>query len=151
MVSSVGAFLLPSAVDPFLHVTSSGLYCQYAAVGLLYGTGGALGALCSYVFDGEPNRCANASSITFFAWSFKIIFAIITDLIRPFGLRRKPWMIMGWIGVLILLLALAFSANKISSTQWLSILLLMQCFVMFSDVPADGYCVQLGQLEPPSR
>jgi hypothetical protein len=128
-----------------------GLYCQYAAIGLLYGTSGALLSLCVYVYDGSPNLCANSSNITFFAWSFKIVFAIITDIYRPFGLRRKPWMIFGWSIALMLLLTLTIVADKLDASSWLSLLLLVQFFAMFSDVPADGYCVELGQLEAKER
>lgn len=125
-----------------------GLYCQYAAIGLIYGTGGALTSLCVYSYDGSPNLCANASSITFFAWSFKIVFAIITDIYRPFGLRRKPWFIFGWGGVLVLLLILSISAHTLDASSWLGVLLTIQVFAMFADVPADGYSVELGQMEP---
>ena len=101
-------------------------------IGLLYGTSGALLSLCVYVYDGSPNLCANAQNITFFAWSFKIIFAIITDIYRPFGLRRRPWMIFGWIMTLLLLLILAITADKLDASSWLAILLLVQFFAMFS-------------------
>jgi hypothetical protein len=77
-----------------------GLYSQYAAIGLLYGTSGTLFPFCVYVFDGEANLCANASSMCFFAWNLKIFFAMFTDSHRPFGLRRKPWMIVGWMDCL---------------------------------------------------
>jgi len=96
------------------------------AVGLLYGTSGVLYPFCNYVYkgkrdnsliypfihsfirspfkSGDPNLCANSSSITFFAWNFKIFFAILTDIYRPFGLRRKPWMLFGWTMVLVILM-----------------------------------------------
>eukprot|EP01035_Chromulina_nebulosa_P018201 gene18201-23863_t len=128
-----------------------GLYCQYAAIGLLYGTAGALTALCVYVYNGPPNLCANSSNITFFAWSFKIVFAVLTDTYRPFGLRRKPWMLMGWAMVLVILLVLTITADKLDASSWVALLMLIQFFAMFSDVPADGYSVELGQLEPPDR
>ena len=128
-----------------------GLYSQYAAIGLLYGTSGALSSFCFYVYKGANNTCANASSITFFAWSFKIIFAVITDTYRPFGLRRKPWMLFGWVFSLLLLLVLTFSADQLDASTWLVILLLIQFFAMFSDVPADGYSVELGHMEPPHQ
>lgn len=113
--------------------------------------------------------CANSSSITFFAWNFKIFFAILTDIYRPFGLRRKPWMLFGWTMVLVILMVrilltfsftyllthsftnylltysltnfqvLMFGAHTMNASTWLSMLLLMQGFLMFSDVPADGY------------
>jgi len=136
-----------------------GLYCQYAAVGLLYGSSGTLIPFCAYAFKGPTNVCANAKNITFFAWNIKLFFAILTDCIRPFGMRRKPWMIMGyipsflthqlnliirycaigWAMVLILLLVLATSSSYMSVSVWLSTLLFLQGFMMLSDVPADGY------------
>ena len=128
-----------------------GLYAQYAAVGLLYGTGGALLPLCVYVYDGESNLCANGFSIVTFAWSFKIFFAILTDIYRPFGMRRKPWMIFGWLGVLLCLLVLAFDAGKMTVSSWLSCLLMMQALMMFSDVPADGYSVEVGSMDSDIR
>jgi hypothetical protein len=124
-----------------------GLYSQYAAVGLLYGSSGTLLPFCVYNFGGATNVCANARNIVFFAWSFKICFAILTDCYRPFGYRRKAWMFMGWSVVLVLLLILAIMADKMDTSTWLVTLLFSQCFLMLSDVPADGYCVELGQLE----
>lgn len=128
-----------------------GLYSQYAAVGLIYGSTGTLLAFCVYTFDGASNVCSNAKNIVNFAWSFKIVYAIITDCYRPFGMRRKPWMIAGWTGVLTILFVLAFAADKMSTSLWLVSLMFVQVFVMLSDVPADGYSVELGQLEPPER
>jgi len=60
-------------------------------------------------------------------------------------------MIAGWTGVLVILLILAILASELSTSSWLAMLLVLQCFVMLSDVPADGYSVELGQLEPPER
>lgn len=124
-----------------------GLYCQYAAVGLLYGSTGTLLPFCVYTYDGPSNVCANARNIVTFAWSFKIWFAMLTDSYRPWGLRRKPYMLMGWAFVLIMLLVLACAAESMDVTTWLVCLLFTQCFLMLSDVPADGYSVELGQLE----
>jgi hypothetical protein len=128
-----------------------GLYSQYAAIGLLYGSSGALTSLCVYVYDGSPNLCANARNISFFAWSFKLLFAVLTDCYRPFGTRRKAWMIMGWVVVLLLLLLLSIVADQLEAPSWLCVLLLIQFFVMFADVPADGYSVELGGIEPPDK
>jgi hypothetical protein len=124
-----------------------GLYSQYAAVGLLYGMVGTLLPFCVYSYDGPTNVCANAKNIVFFAWSFKLFYAILTDAIHPFGLRRKPWMIAGWSMVLMILLVLAIAADKMNVSTWLISLLSVQFFLMLSDVPADGYSVELGQLE----
>lgn len=113
-----------------------GLYSQYAAVGLLYGSSGTLLPFCVYTYNGAANVCSNARNIVFFAWSFKIVFAVLTDSIRPFGMRRKPWMLLGWSIVLLILLVLTFTAHTLSTSSWLVSLLFMQCFLMLSDVPA---------------
>lgn len=129
-----------------------GLYAQYGAVGLIYGANqGTMFPFCFYVFNGASNLCANGLSISGFAWSIKILFALVTESYRPFGMRRRPWMIFGWLGVLIILLVLACTADKMSTTQWLITLLFLQCFMMFSDVPADGMSVELARLEPAGR
>ena len=116
-----------------------GLYAQYAAVGLLYGTKGTLSSFCFYIYDGPSNLCSNASNIMFFAWNIKIFYAILTDSYRPFGMRRKPWMVAGWVLVLVMLLVLAITASSLDASTWLVMLLMVQAFVMLSDVPGDGY------------
>jgi hypothetical protein len=126
-----------------------GLYCQYAAVGLVTGSASTLMQFCVYVKDGEPNVCSNASNIVFFAWNFKLVFAIVTDMYWPFGYRKKSWMLFGWSMTLLMLLLLAIIPSKsLDTSSWLSMLLVSQIFMMFSDVPADGYSVELGQMEP---
>ncbi|RYG65446.1 hypothetical protein EON64_11895 [archaeon] len=113
-----------------------GLYCQYASVGLLYGSSGTYLPFCAYIYDGASNTCANARNIVNFAWSFKLFFAMLTDCVRPFGMRRKPWMLGGWVLVLIMLFVLSFIAESLNVSIWLVLLMLVQCFMMFSDVPA---------------
>jgi hypothetical protein len=58
-------------------------------------------------FAGDANLCANANGFIFLAWSFKLFYAIGTDSFRPFGMRRVPYMIAGWVGVLIMLFIIA--------------------------------------------
>lgn len=113
-----------------------GLYCQYASVGLLYGSSGTYLPFCAYIYDGASNTCANARNIVNFAWSFKLFFAMMTDCVRPFGMRRKPWMLGGWALVLVMLLVLSFTAESLNVSIWLVLLMLVQCFMMLSDVPA---------------
>eukprot|EP01041_Mallomonas_annulata_P002110 gene2110-4125_t len=128
-----------------------GLYSQYAAVGLLYGTSGVALNFCVYAYKGQSNLCANAKSMVTLAWSFKIFYAIFTDSIRPWGMRRKPFMYAGWLCTLLLLLVLAVTANSIDASSWIGMNMVMQAFIMLADVPADGYSVELGQLESPEK
>lgn len=139
----------PYVVPNMYELKNIGLYCQYAAVGLLTGSAGTLLQFCAYVKGGEANVCSNSSNIVFFAWNFKLVFAVITDIYHPFGLRRKPWMLFGWSGTLLMMFLLAVIPDKaVDTSTWLTMLLLSQFFMMFSDVPSDGYSVELGQMEP---
>jgi len=124
-----------------------GLYSQYAAVGLLYGMTGITTNFCVYYYDGAANLCANANSFIFLAWNFKLLYAVLTDSFRPFGMRRIPYMMAGWGGVLFILLVLACTANTLDASGWIGMLMTLQAFVMLADVPADGYSVELGQME----
>jgi hypothetical protein len=127
-----------------------GLYAQYASVGLLFGSSGTVLPFCAYVKKGSDDVCSNSGSVVLLAWSFKIVVAVITDLYKPFGYRRKSWMLIGWSLVLIIRFLLAvIPTDSLSVSSWLILLMLSQLFMMFSDVPADGYSVQLGQMEPP--
>lgn len=124
-----------------------GLYAQYAAVGLLYGMSGMSLNFCVYHYDGDANLCANANGFIFLAWSFKLFYAIGTDSFRPFGMRRVPYMIAGWSGALMMLFIIACSAEALDASSWVGLMMVVQAFVMLSDVPADGYCVELGHRE----
>lgn len=64
-------------------------------------------------------------------------------------MRRRPWMLFGWGGAIIILFVLSIKAQKLSVEVWLILLLLVRIFEMFADVAADAYCIELGQREPP--
>lgn len=80
----------------------------------------------------------------------------------------QPYMIAGWIGVLLLTFILAVTAPVVGSMGWILLSVGTMIFLMLAgtssiselnlnpplthtsvltDVPADGYCVELGQLE----
>eukprot|EP01041_Mallomonas_annulata_P002108 gene2108-4119_t len=127
------------------------LYSQYAALGLIFGMSGVGMNFCVYVYQGSSNLCANSDSIIYIMWSFKIFIAILTDMVRPWGMRRKPYMLIGWIGALSFLFLLATSASTLTATSWIGINILMQSFILVADVPIDGYLVELGRLESPEK
>jgi MFS family permease len=125
-----------------------GLYCCYAIFGLILGGSGTWIPFCEYVYKGSSNLCANTGNIGFFAWNFKVFIAVVTDIYRPFGYRRKSWMLMGLSVTLALTFVLAVvPPAAMGANVWISIQFFIQIGVMFSDVPADGYSVELGQLE----
>ena len=128
-----------------------GLFAHYAGVGF---TGGMLGMssnFCFYFYKGAPNVCANAGTLIAIPWGFKIFYAIATDSFRPYGYRRKLYMLVGWSGVLFFTFLLSVAAAVISAHAWIGISLIIQAFLMLADVPADGYSVEIGQLEKPDE
>lgn len=124
-----------------------GLYAQYAAVGLVTGSMGLSYNFCVYYYDGSSNLCANSKNIQMLAWSFKILYAIVTDIWRPFGYRRRPFIIGGWLAAIVLLVLLAIFADQLDASGWILMLFGVNAFMMLADVPADGYAVELSRLE----
>ena len=124
-----------------------GLYCHYAGIGFAYGIAGVSLNFCFYFYDGDDNVCANSPSLVFLAWGFKIFYAMVTDRFRPFGSRRRVWMTLGWAGGIGCTIVLALIGDSCSVNTWLGLSIATQAFLMIADVPADGYSVELGQLE----
>lgn len=92
--------------DPWVRV---GFYCQYFAVGIIYG---GLPAMSYGFFLGYMNVpayvYATASVINSLPWSFKFFFGFINDTVPIRGLRRKPYMILGWCVCTAVLIVLWF-------------------------------------------
>lgn len=65
----------------------------------------------------------------------QVLFALVTDTWKPFGLRRKPYILTGWLCILGLLLAIAASADRLTAESWIGLSMLVQFFVMVADVP----------------
>ena len=124
-----------------------GLYCHFAGLGLCYGVSGIAQNFCFYFYDGSDNVCANAPSLIFLAWGFKIFYAMLTDRFRPFNSRRRVYMKCGWAGVVGCTLILALIGDTCNAQTWLGLSIATQACLMLADVPADGYAVELGQLE----
>ena len=126
-----------------------GLFSHYAGVGITGGMLTVASNFCFYYYHGADNVCANAASLMAVAWGFKLFFGIGTDMWRPFNSRRKVYMIVGWTGVLVMTFVLA--VFKLEASTWIGVNLVSQVFLMVADVPADGYCVEIGQLERPEE
>jgi hypothetical protein len=124
-----------------------GLYCHYAGIGVGYGIAGIALNFCFYFYNGSDNVCANAPSLVFLAWGFKIFYAVATDRFRPFGSRRRVYMTWGWAGAVGCTVVLAIIGDTCTVETWLGLSIATQAFMMLADVPADGYSVELGQLE----
>jgi len=60
-------------------------------------------------------------------------------------------MIMGWTCTLAILMVMVLISSSLTASSWLGMNMVIQAFVMLADVPADGYSVELGQLESPAK
>jgi hypothetical protein len=128
-----------------------GLYCHYAVIGLIYGSAGTYYPICTYVYRGDANICANSKSIAFVGWGFKFIFSYITKRYKIFGSRNKVWMLIGWLAVLAIYATLTFVAEDISMTAWLGLQMGAHFFMVLADSPADMFCVEIGRSESSAR
>ena len=122
-----------------------GLYAHYAAIGIL---GAPAKNFCYYSYHGDANVCGNAAHVIALAWNFKIIYALVTDSFHPFGYRRKSYIMGSWAIVFVILLFMGLSANNYTAESWLWWMTLTEAIAMIAEVPADGYAVELGKLEP---
>lgn len=126
----------------------TGLYFQFFALGIANGSIGLVPSMCYNIFHGSGNTCATAVDLITFPGLFKCFLAVMMDLYSPFGKGLKAWMVIGWIGVLSMLLQLALFSNLMSVDVWIVTLMVLNLFLNIATVPLDGLSVQLSQSEP---
>ena len=130
-----------------------GLYAHYALVGYSSGTlQGLVQNFCYYSLHGPPNLCINAYNIIVIPWNIKFFYAMITDIYRPFGFRRRPYMITGWISALLFTFILAMLGKTLQGESsgvytWIGLNFVIQIFLILADVSADGMSVEIGRYE----
>ena len=66
-------------------------------------------------------------------------------------MRRKPYIITGWLCTLFLLFILALFVNHLDASSWIGMNAAIQACLIMADVPSDGYLVELGQHEPTEK
>lgn len=90
--SSQHGIFSPSQRGPYI-----GFLAQYFVVGIIYA---GVPATTYGVFLGYLNVpafvYATVSIISTLPWSFKFLFGMINDTMPMYGLRRKPYMMIGW-------------------------------------------------------
>ncbi|RLN45600.1 hypothetical protein BBJ28_00016385 [Nothophytophthora sp. Chile5] len=87
-----------------------GLIFQYAAVGLNYGVLPAtVYPFLQQYLNATGSQVTTAATLVVLPWSFKAFYGVLSDCVPIYGYRRKPWMILGWVVCLIMLLVMACS------------------------------------------
>ncbi|EQC34418.1 hypothetical protein SDRG_08188 [Saprolegnia diclina VS20] len=101
--------LRPGGALDLTSAEAIGLLGQYVAVGVIYGF---LPALAYPVYTQYLNfsgyQVASYTTLVSISWSLKIFFGVLTDCFPLFGLKRKPYMIIGWLLCIAALCGLAF-------------------------------------------
>jgi hypothetical protein len=87
---------------------SIGLLIQYAAVGLNYGVLPAtIYPFLQNYLNASGTHVTTAATLVVLPWSFKCFYGILSDCVPLWGYRRRPWMIVGWLVCLAMLLGMA--------------------------------------------
>uniref|UniRef100_H3GRD0 Major facilitator superfamily (MFS) profile domain-containing protein n=1 Tax=Phytophthora ramorum TaxID=164328 RepID=H3GRD0_PHYRM len=87
---------------------SIGLLVQYAAVGLNYGVLPAtIYPFLQNYLNATGSQVTTAQTLVVLPWSFKCFYGILSDCVPLWGYRRRPWMVIGWVICLIMLLVMA--------------------------------------------
>ncbi|RMX66874.1 hypothetical protein DD238_001990 [Peronospora effusa] len=156
-----------------------GLVAQYAAVGFI---DGVLPAVIYPFLQNYLNipgsQTTTAAVIVQLPWSFKVFYGIVSDCFPIWGYRRRPYMTIGWMISLAMLLEMAltpagnpyfmdtqyrdvkpdeYTSDIIATINYdaanqgsMYIVPMMGCVFgyLMADVCADGMVVELAQREP---
>jgi hypothetical protein len=87
---------------------AAGLLFQYAAVGLTYGMLPAvIYPFLQQYLNASGQQTTTASTLVTLPWSFKAFYGILSDCFPIFGLRRKPYILIGWVVTIAMLAIMA--------------------------------------------
>ena len=153
-----------------------GLLANYAAVGIIFGTfpRTVYPFLNNYLgMDGF--QAVAATSLVSMPWSFKTFIGILSDSFPILGYRRRPYMVIGWLGCGLILSAMAFmpvgdpfylfpedrnvpieglDPSRLNlhapsdGAQYILMMMFASFFYVIADVAADGMVVEFARREP---
>ncbi|KAG1690324.1 hypothetical protein DVH05_028205 [Phytophthora capsici] len=156
-----------------------GLVAQYAAVGFIDGVlPNVIYPFLQNYLNIPGSQTTTATVMVQLPWSFKVFYGIVSDCFPLWGYRRRPYMVIGWIVTLAMLLEMGLtpegrpyftdpSYREVKPEEYtpeivatinygaanqgaLYIIPMMGCVFgyLMSDVCADGIVVELAQREP---
>jgi hypothetical protein len=103
-----GGALRPGGKPNLLSKDHIGFILQYAAIGLVYGLLPAtIYPVLQNYFQAEGSVVSTAATLVVLPWSFKAFYGVLSDCVPIFGLRRKPWMLVGWSICIVMLIVMA--------------------------------------------
>eukprot|EP00644_Phytophthora_capsici_P013593 jgi/Phyca11/18070/fgenesh1_pg.PHYCAscaffold_33_\ len=91
-----------------LSVECIGLLAQYAGVGFLAGIiPGVIYPVLQGYLNAEGTTVVSATVLVQIPWCYKMFFGVISDCFPIMGYRRRPYMVMGWVFCIAILLIMA--------------------------------------------
>ncbi|GMF51494.1 unnamed protein product [Phytophthora fragariaefolia] len=90
-----------------------GLVAQYAAVGFIDGVlPNVIYPFLQNYLNLPGSQTTTASVLVQLPWSFKVFYGILSDCFPIRGYRRRPYMVIGWIITLAMLLIMVFTPER---------------------------------------
>ncbi|TDH67262.1 hypothetical protein CCR75_002426 [Bremia lactucae] len=85
-----------------------GLFSQYAGVGFLTGIiPGVIYPILQGYLNAEGTTVVSATVLVQIPWCYKMFFGVISDCFPILGYRRRPYMVLGWVFCIAILLIMA--------------------------------------------
>ena len=126
-----------------------GVLANYLSVGLMLGGSTSILYPILVVREGvTPSLMTASTSLVTVFWSYKILFGFLSDCFPLFGLKRKPYICLGWSLCAFFLLALAREGHEVLPHTLVLYLTLANCGYVMADVSADGFMVWIAHREP---
>jgi len=143
--------LSKSSIDPWSK-SYIGIQVNYFCSGIFLG--GTLSILYPFLIveEGVTSSEYNASkSLIDIPWSYKILFGALCECFPLFGLKIKPYIILGWILSSSTFIFTALLGNGIRWETFVLLLTLSNTFCVLADVAADGFMVRASHRESDSK
>lgn len=143
-----------NALKPFKNgwILSESALTRYITFSILYAAQGIPEGITFFAIPAwlamngkSPSYIASYVAVIGIPWSFKILIAPIMDRFTflPMG-RKRPWVILGQMGLIISFLSIGFVNNPLNNLQGLMIAgFCISFFGAFQDVATDGMAVDL--------
>ena len=103
--------------------------------------------------DKTPMEIASFAAVIGIPWSFKILIAPLMDRFTILSMgRKRPWVILGQLGLIISFLAIGFVPDPLNNLNGLMIAgFFISFFGAFQDVATDGMAVEVIPEEEQAR
>jgi MFS family permease len=137
---------LPYFLNPFV-MQNAAFLMSYFNVGIaMYFLGTPVSYYLITTLDISSTQFSAYNALISIPWSLKFIFGMTSDGVPILRYRRKSWFFIGWMGFVIVNLALAFTgAPGVNMT--IGMMFFMTCLYLLADVCTDTMAVERSRFE----